>query len=299
MVTAPVTTLNKTLSTVDLNALMLPKKPDKDSPAPTLYVLATDFLEQARQLFGDDKQQQKLNQAEQQIKDYPIKQAGEHAHRFAKVLAKIWLTNANYSPIADHNDYVNRMDKWKHLPLLPNLIPIKQFYENIRKHTTPAQWRYIARTFYQQANYQCQLCGGTSKMHAVEAHEEWFYDFATGGQYFGAMLVLCDKCHECKHLGYKWDAELKQADNNHSIAIKQMDKLLEHLIKVNGLGDHTDAKQIISQMVADHLAIWAYRSSFEWQLNIQDWITWANDNLPDPESLDCHLPRPEIPLLFS
>lgn len=131
--------------------------------------------------------------------------------------------------------------------LRPDLIPETSFYRNLRSALKPGEWDDVRRAFYRKAGNRCQVCGAKGRM---ECHEVWEYDDSKGIQKLAALQVLCDACHEVKHIG------LAQMQGRFEIA-------LAHMQKVNGI-DRKQAEAIVSLA----FKTWKKRSARHWNLDI-------------------------------
>ena len=60
--------------------------------------------------------------------------------------------------------------------LTVKLVPSTCWFSNVRDHVAKSTWDKLRKTTYQQAHYQCEVCGGRGKRHPVECHEIWHYD---------------------------------------------------------------------------------------------------------------------------
>lgn len=131
------------------------------------------------------------------------------------------------------------------------LIPSTAWDNNLRSYLTQKGWDLVRRKCYQEANYQCELCGGqggNGRKHPVEAHEKW--DFVEGEVVLRGVMSLCPPCHEVKHIGRA------EATGNFPRALK-------HLQKVNGM-----SKEEAMDYVRDVAKVWRERSKQNWTLNI-------------------------------
>ena len=85
--------------------------------------------------------------------------------------------------------------------LTVELVPKTCWWSNLRSLADRATWDRIRRQAYRQAEYRCEVCGGTGLRNRLECHEVWQYDETTRTQVLARMIALCPACHEIKHLG--------------------------------------------------------------------------------------------------
>ncbi len=87
----------------------------------------------------------------------------------------------------------------KKLKLNFELVPDSCWYSNLRSILTPAQWDYIRKRAYAQANGKCAICGAPTRY--LEAHEQWEYDEDKKIQKLARVIAVCKNCHEVIHIG--------------------------------------------------------------------------------------------------
>lgn len=98
---------------------------------------------------------------------------------------------------------------WKWLPrmydpdrqkpiLMPEMLPVTTWEQNIRHNMGPAVWDRLRRHAYKAAGFRCEVCGDPGKL---EAHEAWRLINETSVQKLERILALCPLCHKAHHLG--------------------------------------------------------------------------------------------------
>lgn len=133
------------------------------------------------------------------------------------------------------------------------LVPKTAWGENLRTKLSPGKWDKIRKACYAEAGHKCEVCGGQGSKHAVEAHEEWWYDEATHTQTLTRIIALCPQCHRCKHIGRAF------ATGKALLAIA-------HLCRVNSW-TAAEAGEYLNIVLAE----WTARSAHAWTLNIE-WL---------------------------
>ncbi|ASN83423.1 HNH endonuclease [Deinococcus ficus] len=127
------------------------------------------------------------------------------------------------------------------------LVPASSWGHNLRSVLSSAGWNSLRRACYARAQGRCECCG---RQDRLEAHERWAYDEARALQVLTALVALCPRCHEVKHLG-----RALQTGRGRDAA--------RWLMQVNGwTPDATNAH--IKQAFAD----WERRSQLAWTLDL-------------------------------
>jgi hypothetical protein len=140
-------------------------------------------------------------------------------------------------------------------PLLTiELVPETCWFSNLRSELTPEQWRHVRYVCYRNANYRCEICGGTGPKWPVECHEIWHYNDRAHVQTLKGLISLCPACHEVKHIGLAGHRGHQQ-------------RALKHLAKVNGW-TAKEAKDYLYRCMRK----WTGRSEYEWALDCS-WLT--------------------------
>ncbi len=138
--------------------------------------------------------------------------------------------------------------------LTVELVPSTCWFSNVRDHVAKSTRDKLRKTTYQQAHYQCEVCGGRGNKHPVECHEIWHYDDLKHIQTLKGLTALCPSCHQVKHIGLA--------------GLRGYGKQAEaHLAKINGWSkDETDA------YLETVWETWHKRSCHDWSLD----ISWLN-----------------------
>ncbi len=71
-----------------------------------------------------------------------------------------------------------------------------------RDHLSKKEWEKIRRNELLRADFKCEICGQID--HKLECHETWDYNEESGNQTLTDLLMLCDSCHNVKHLWQTW-----------------------------------------------------------------------------------------------
>ncbi|MDJ0682599.1 MAG: HNH endonuclease signature motif containing protein [Xenococcaceae cyanobacterium MO_167.B52] len=140
--------------------------------------------------------------------------------------------------------------------LTVELVPQSCWFSNVRDHVPKPTWDKLRKTTYQQAHYQCEVCGGRGKRHPVECHEIWDYDDLNYVQTLEGLTALCPDCHQVKHIGL---AGLRGYG----------EQAEAHLAKINGWSK--DERNAYLETVWE---TWHQRSSHEWTLD----LSWLEGN---------------------
>ena len=132
------------------------------------------------------------------------------------------------------------------------LVPSTSWYDNLRKQISKTEWDKIRKQSYADANHKCAICGAEGRLNC---HEIWEYDDNTYDQSLKGFIALCNDCHMIKHIGF--------AGIQASKGLLDMDKLIEHFMKVNSCDRETFEKH-----KDDAFAQWRERSTHDWQVNL-------------------------------
>lgn len=133
------------------------------------------------------------------------------------------------------------------------LVPMGQWFDNLRSRLMPGQWENLKRACYDRAGHLCEICGGKGKKHPVECHEIWHFDDKSHVQTLTGLISLCPNCHRVKHIG-----------NAQRMGL--LAPTLRHLAKINEWPDYM--AEAYAEVMMEQ---WAYRSRFAWTLNL-DWL---------------------------
>lgn len=97
---------------------------------------------------------------------------------------------------------------------------------------------------------KCQICG--EHQGKMNLHEKWHYDDEKHVQQLEGFILLCEKCHLIKHIGFaKVLAGKGKLDYN---------QLKEHFCNVNKCSEMK-----FTEHVKEAFRIWEARSSHEWK----------------------------------
>ena len=129
------------------------------------------------------------------------------------------------------------------------LIPSSTWGKNARSFLSKYQWDKIRKAAYARAGYKCKICKG-GKKGSLDLHEVWEYDLKTKIQKLKKLIVLCKKCHECKHYG-----------RTYSMYREEYAK--KHLIKVNRL-----PKKKIEEYISEKFVEYNERNLYEWEVDM-------------------------------
>ena len=61
----------------------------------------------------------------------------------------------------------------KKIKLTIELVPKTAWYKNVRSEVSKDRWDELRKECYRNANYKCEVCGGTGPKWPVECHEIW------------------------------------------------------------------------------------------------------------------------------
>jgi hypothetical protein len=129
------------------------------------------------------------------------------------------------------------------------LVPSTVWYSNVRLLVSKTVWDMIRKESYNIANYKCQICGVSGRLNC---HEIWEYDDKKHIHKLRGFIALCDDCHMIKHMGF--------AGIQASKGLIDMDKLIEHFMKVNNVDEKT-----FNGHEKDAFEVWHERSKYEWE----------------------------------
>ncbi len=135
--------------------------------------------------------------------------------------------------------------------LTVELVPQTSWGHNVRTIVPGKTWDLIRRRCYQDAEYKCDICGGTGVRHPVECHEIWDYDDESCIQKLVGFLALCPLCHRVKHLGRTYSVGLGRS------AVQQLCKV--NFMTVEQVGEYIDSVFIQ----------WHKRSEFDWTVDLE------------------------------
>jgi hypothetical protein len=163
---------------------------------------------------------------------------------------------ARSSPyIDDVHSWLPRMYRDEQSPVLvPEMLPVTSWENNVRTAVTPEHWNKLRRYCYQAAGHRCEICGAKGDPY-IECHELW--KFVKRGderiQRLERLIALDEKCHKAYHLGF-------------AKRIGRYDDVLERIQMVNGWND-----QELKAGLDEAWEVWKRRSQFKWTLDIE-WI---------------------------
>ncbi len=153
--------------------------------------------------------------------------------------------------------------------MLAELVPSALWWLNLRSVLRAAEWDALRAAVYEAADHRCEVCGGTGRQRAVEAHEVWAWDVDERAQRLVRVVALCAGCHLVKHAG-------------RARVIGHEDEVIDQLREVN---HWTEAQ------AGAHLKTarddWARRSALEWRLDLavleievtDELVSWAKQRV--------------------
>lgn len=136
------------------------------------------------------------------------------------------------------------------IKLTIELVPKTAWYKNVRSEVSKDRWDKLRKECYRNANYKCEVCGGTGPKWPVECHEIWHYDDVNKKQTLTGLIALCPDCHTVKHPGL---AEIQGRFN----------VVIEQLMSVNDI-EYWEATSYVEQA----FDVWRERSEHQWELDI-------------------------------
>ncbi len=111
----------------------------------------------------------------------------------------------------------------KQLRLTIELVPNPLWGVNLHKILRRSVWNKLREQVKTQYNNRCGICQVENV--TLICHEIWQYDDIAHIQKLNGLIVLCEKCNLCKHLGRtKKLAEEGKVD---------LSKVIEHFMRVN------------------------------------------------------------------
>ena len=136
------------------------------------------------------------------------------------------------------------------IKLTIELVPKTAWYKNVRSEVSKDRWDELRKECYRNANYKCEVCGGTGPKWPVECHEIWHYDDINKKQTLTGLIALCPDCHTVKHPGL---AQIKG----------KFDVVIDQLMSVNDM-EYWEATAYVEQA----FNVWEERSQHQWELDI-------------------------------
>jgi hypothetical protein len=141
------------------------------------------------------------------------------------------------------------------LKLEIELVPETAWYSNLRKMILPKEWDKIRKQSYLDAGNKCAICKADGQLNC---HEIWEYDDKHHVQKLIGFIALCNNCHMIKHIGF--------AGIQASKGLLDMDNLIEHFMRVNGVD-----KKTFEEHRRKAFEIWRERSKHKWKTDLGRW----------------------------
>lgn len=132
--------------------------------------------------------------------------------------------------------------------LMPEMLPMTTWEENLRTRLTTRQWDFLRKECYRRAGHRCEICGGPG-LPQVEAHEQWSFDDDFAVQFLTGLWCLCPLCHKSFHLGY-------------AKRLGFYSEVIEHMKWVNGWDNQIlyRALELVKKLATE-------RSKYHWELD--------------------------------
>ena len=127
------------------------------------------------------------------------------------------------------------------------LVPRTTWQLNARSELSQRTWDKIRKREYTRTNNKCEICGVSGR---VECHEKWTFNHNTKIQKLVGLFVLCNECHQVKHIGRAYTI-------GKGIAAEA------HLRVVNKW-----TKEEASEYITKCFEIWEDRSKITWTLDL-------------------------------
>ena len=134
--------------------------------------------------------------------------------------------------------------------LAVEMVPGHLWGSNLRS-LSPDTWQIVRERAREQAT-RCAFCDGPP----AHCHEAWEYeehDAQDGTQVLGAVVMICEPCHEVIHLGRTGKV----------LGPDAFDRALAHLATVNGW-----TTEQVEAHVAEAQRTWERRSMMRWGLDL-------------------------------
>lgn len=148
-------------------------------------------------------------------------------------------------------------DFWNWLPrrfkpevkaaLLPSMLPVTAWDQNVRAVLGPQAWDTVRKHCYRAAGFRCEICGEKGKL---EAHELFSLDTEKKVQKLTGLIALCPLCHKAHHLGY-------------ARRLNILPQVLDHICKVNNW-----TQSQLDGAVEEAYINWAALNQFDWTLDL-------------------------------
>ncbi len=140
------------------------------------------------------------------------------------------------------------------LKLVIDLVPKTAWYSNLRKNIPKSEWDKIRKQCYADADHRCTICRVEGRLNCHEIYE---YDDKKHIQKLKGFIALCGDCHMIKHIGFAGIQAEKE--------LLDMDKLIEHFMKVNNVDRKT-----FDNHNDESFKIWRERSQHEWTTDLAE-----------------------------
>lgn len=131
--------------------------------------------------------------------------------------------------------------------LLPEMLPVTTWEQNVRTRLTPEVWDRMRRHAYQAAGYRCRICGADGRL---EAHEDWRLVNETCVQELAGILALCPLCHKVHHLGI-------------ARRLGMLSEVRTHMMRINGW-----STAALDAAIAEAYEVWEQRCDWPWQVDL-------------------------------
>ncbi len=114
-------------------------------------------------------------------------------------------------------------DSRKRLRLTIELVPNKLWGVSLYKILRRPVWNKLREQIKAQYNNRCGIChADTGRLYC---HEVWQYDDTAHIQKLNDLIILCEMCNRCKHLGLTKNLALEGKVD--------LSKVIEHFMRVN------------------------------------------------------------------
>jgi len=147
------------------------------------------------------------------------------------------------------------------------LVPMGQWFDNVRARFSDSQWNTLKRACFTYAHHRCEICGGVGKKHPVECHEIWHYDDDSKTQTLKGLISLCPPCHRVKHIG-----------NAQRMGL--LAPTIKHMAKINKW-----PLFMAEAYVEVEMDRWQWRSQFDWSLDLS-WLDNADAYVKSAANVD-------------
>jgi len=114
---------------------------------------------------------------------------------------------------------IQQQENYNNLKLSIELVPVN-CKDAASDHLSKKEWEKVRRNELLRADFKCEICGQIDPK--LECHETWDYNEESGNQTLTNLLMLCDSCHNVKHM---WQTWIKGNSDSFLFAVDHFEKI--------------------------------------------------------------------------